>query len=159
MFGGSSGCAAIKGATKNRYTVTASDRGKYISALVTAENEAGKATVTAESEQVAFAPSKTANPGISGSPAVDKTLTASPGRWSAFPEVSTSFAWYRCSSPAVAGAEKFAGASGCVPIGGANQNSYTVKEADQGKYIAVLVKVRNSAGSSSATSKSTAKVG
>ena len=159
MFGGSSGCAAIKGATKNRYTVTASDRGKYISALVTAENVAGKATVTAESEQVAFAPSKTANPGISGSPAVDKTLTASPGRWSAFPEVSTSFAWYRCSSPAVAGAEKFAGASGCSPIGGANQSSYTVKEADQGKYIAVLVKVRNSAGSSSATSKSTAKVG
>ena len=159
MFGGSSGCAAIKGATKNRYTVTASDRGKYISALITAENVAGKATVTAESEQVAFAPSKTANPGISGSPAVDKTLTASPGRWSAFPEVSTSFAWYRCSSPAAAGAEKFAGASGCVPIGGANQSSYTVKEADEGKYIAVLVKVRNSAGSSSATSKSTAKVG
>jgi ActR/RegA family two-component response regulator len=158
-FSGSSRCTPIRGATKNRYTVTAADKDKYISVLVTAVNTAGKTTVTAESAQVAYAPTKTANPSISGSASVDKTLTATPGRWSAFPEASTSFKWYRCSSPAAAGAEKFTGASGCSPIGGASGSRYTVTEADRGKYIAVLVKASNSAGSTSATSKSTAKVG
>jgi len=158
-FSGSSRCTPIRGATKNRYTVTAADKDKYISVLVTAVNTAGKTTVTAESAQVAYAPTKTGNPSISGSASVDKTLTATPGRWSAFPEASTSFKWYRCSSPAAAGAEKFTGASGCSPIGGASDSRYTVTEADRGKYIAVLVKASNSAGSTSATSKSTSKVG
>jgi uncharacterized repeat protein (TIGR02543 family) len=158
-FSGSSRCTPIRGATKNRYTVTAADKDKYISVLVTAVNTAGKTTVTAESAQVAYAPTKTGNPSISGSASVDKTLTATPGRWSAFPEASTSFKWYRCSSPAAAGAEKFTGASGCSPIGGASDSRYTVTEADRGKYISVLVKASNSAGSTSATSKSTSKVG
>jgi uncharacterized repeat protein (TIGR02543 family) len=158
-FSGSSRCVPIKGATKSRYTVTAADKDKYLSVLVSAVNVAGTVTVTAESAQVAYAPTKTGNPSISGSAAIDKTLTAAPGRWSAFPDASTSFKWYRCSSPAAAGAEKFAGASGCVAIGGATDSRYTVKQADQGKYIAVLVKASNTAGSSSATSKTTAKVG
>jgi hypothetical protein len=157
-FGSSTGCVAIKGATKTRYTVTAADRGKHISALVTAENKAGDETVTTDSQQVSYEPTNTTDPRISGTATVGRTLEATSGGWTGFPEETISFAWYRCSSPAVAGAEKFAGASGCAPIGGADQSSYTVKEADEGKYIAVLVKARNSAGSTSATSKSTAKV-
>jgi uncharacterized repeat protein (TIGR02543 family) len=159
MFGGSARCVAIKGATKARYTVSAADKGKHISALITAENVAGKTTATAESEQVAFEPSKTGNPSISGSAVVGRTLNASPGRWSAFPEAQTSFKWFRCASPTQAGSEAFARASGCVAIGGANNSSYTVKEADKDKYLSVLVKAANSAGSSTATARSTGKVG
>ena len=47
---------------------------------------------------------------------------------------------------------------GSFPIVGTT-SKYTVTAADQGKYIAVLVKAVNSAGTTSATSKSTGKVG
>ena len=157
-FKGSTRCVAIAGANKKRYTLSAADQNKYISALVSATNAAATVTITVASQQVAFKPTKAGNPKISGSAALDKTLTASPGRWKAFPEATTSFKWYRCTNPTVAGAEKFTG-SGCVPIGGATDSKYTVTAADQGKYIAVLVKAVNSAGSTSATSKSTGKVG
>jgi uncharacterized repeat protein (TIGR02543 family) len=158
-FGGSSQCAAIKGANKTRYTVAAADRGKHIAALITAENKAGDATVTTDSEQVAYEPVRTGSPSISGSAVVGRTLNASPGSWNAFPEEQTSFKWFRCSSPTQPGSEAFARASGCVAIGGANDSSYTVKEADEGKYLSVLVKAANSAGSSTVTARSTAKVG
>jgi uncharacterized repeat protein (TIGR02543 family) len=158
-FGGSSGCAAIKGANKTRYTVAAADRGKHIAALITAENKAGDATVTTDSEQVAYEPVRTGSPSISGSAVLGRTLNASPGSWNAFPEEQTTFKWFRCSSPTQAGSESFARASGCVAIGGANDSSYTVSEADEGKYLSVLVKAANSAGSSTVTARSTAKVG
>jgi len=158
MFGGSSRCVAIKNATKSRYTVAAADKGKYISVLVTAVNVAGKTTVTAESKQITIAPTKTANPSISGAAKVNGTLTATAGRWTAFPEAQTSFKWYRCKKPAAAGSQSFARGSGCVAIGGAAQSRYTITEADLGKYLSVLVKATNSAGSISATAKSTAKV-
>ncbi len=158
-FTGSSRCVAIKGATKKRYAVTVQDKNKYISVLVSAVNAAATVTITADSQQVAFKPTKAGNPTISGSASVDKTLTASPGRWTAFPEATTSFKWYRCTNPTAAGAEKFTSASGCVAIGGVSGSKYTVTAADQGKYISVLVKAVNSAGSASATSKSTGKVG
>ncbi len=157
-FGSSSGCVAIKGATKSRYTVTAADRGKHISALVTAENKAGDETVTTDSQQVSYEPTNTTDPIISGTATVGRTLEATSGGWTGFPEETISFAWYRCSNPTVAGSESFARASGCVPIGGANDSSYTLAGADGGKHISVLVKATNSAGSNTVTARSTAEV-
>jgi hypothetical protein len=158
-FSGSSGCVAIKGANKIRYTVAAADRGKHISALITAENAAGDTTATTDSQQVAFEPVNTTDPRILGTASVGRTLEATSGGWNAFPEENISFAWYRCASPTQAGSESFARASGCAAIGGANNSSYTVKEADEGKYLSVLVRAANSAGSSTVTARSTGKVG
>jgi len=43
---------------------------------------------------------------------------------------------------------------GCVKISGATGSSYTVKPADQGKYLTVLVAAKNTEGNASATAKS-----
>jgi len=157
-FGASSGCVAIKGATKARYTLAAADRGKHISALVTAENKAGDETVTTDSQQVSFEPVNTTDPRISGTATVGRTLESTSGGWTAFPEENISFAWYRCAKPTVSGSESFARASGCAAIGGANNSSYTLSAADSGKHVSVLVRARNSAGSNTVTARSTAQV-
>jgi len=158
QFGSSSRCVAIEAATKSRYTVTAADKGKYISVLVTAVNVAGTTTITAESKQVSFAPIKTSNPSVSGTAKVGGTLTATSGSWSAYPEAQAGFKWFRCNKPVSSVGASFDRGSGCVVISGATQSRYTVTEADQGKYISVLVQATNSAGSTSATSRSTRKV-
>lgn len=63
-------------------------------------------------------------PGISGTPAVGRVLTASPGTWSGLGLPVFSYQWYR----------------GTTEIPGATASGYQVQDADAGQVLAVVVR-------------------
>jgi hypothetical protein len=76
-------------------------------------------------------------PAISGTPQVGVTLVAEGAEWDPRSGTTATWQWYRCESP---------GQGGCRAIGGATSTSYLVSEADLGKYVRVLLSVRNGDG-------------
>lgn len=76
-------------------------------------------------------------PTISGTPTVGNTLTCQSGTWTNSP-TSYSYGWFRNGSP----------------IGGANNQSYTLVGADNGAEVYCVETATNSAGSASAQSAS-----
>jgi uncharacterized repeat protein (TIGR02543 family) len=150
----SMGCKAISGATDATYTVETADKGKYLTVLVKARNTGGSASSTAKSVLIKVSPALRTSPKISGSATVGNELQSTTGTWSGIPEATTSLQWYRCTKSVPAGATSITSDMGCKAISGATRSSYTVKTADQGKYLTVLVKAKNAAGSVSATAKS-----
>jgi hypothetical protein len=94
------------------------------------------------------APSNTAPPTISGTPEVGQTLTADRGNWSGTPPINYTYRWRRCN----------AGGNNCSNIGGATDNTYTIKSNDLGNTLRVRVTASNSDGSETATSAQTAVV-
>jgi hypothetical protein len=92
-----------------------------------------------------IAPANSAPPTITGTPQVNKTLTAGAGSWSGFPAPTYGYAWYRCSGAAGAGTSLPAG---CTAISGATASTHKVVAADKTKgYLVVRVKATNSEGS------------
>lgn len=116
-----------------------------LAALVGAIATNGQAARTA-------APTNTAEPRISGTPVVGRTLTASRGTWSGSP-TSYDFQWVRC--PGSGGAPNGAD---CAVIGGATTNSYVVGGGDVAKRLRVRVTATNNDGSTTAASNPTAVV-
>jgi len=96
------------------------------------------------SARIAAAPQSTAPPTITGQAQEGKTLTASNGTWSNSP-ASFAYAWQQCDQ----------GGSGCQPISGATQKTYTVSKNDVDKTLRVQVTATNSDGSASASSQAT----
>jgi hypothetical protein len=94
------------------------------------------------------APVNTSPPTISGASQDGKTLTGSPGAWSASPSPAYSYRWQRCDSTG----------ANCVGISAATSTTYKLTHADVGNTIALLVTARNSAGTSSAVSAATAVI-
>jgi hypothetical protein len=90
------------------------------------------------------APANTAEPKISGTAQVGQTLNASNGTWSNSP-TSFAYQWRRCNAQG----------AGCANIGGADSQSYLVRNADEGDTIRVRVTAKNADGSASATSNAT----
>lgn len=154
-FSGSLNCAKIPGATKSKYTIAAADQAKYLTALVSGKNSQGVVAKSAKSVKVpGTKPTAKSSPKISGTAVAGSVLRVSSGSWSAIPEATTSQSWYRCASAVSAGATSIAGGLGCIKIGGATGSSYTVKLADEGKYLTVLVTAKNAEGNASTTAKS-----
>ena len=80
------GCAAISAATGSSYTLTASDTGHTVRAVVTATNRAGSATATSTPTQAVTAPSATQNcAGTPGSQTVNQSSLDACG----FPSMNT----------------------------------------------------------------------
>jgi hypothetical protein len=107
---------------------------------------------------VLLEPTKVENPEISGAAGLNKSLRVNKGTWLAFPTATTTIQWYRCNRATQAGAKSFSGSSGCKAIAGATKSSYRTTAADEGKYISVLVKAVNSAGTKSVTTRSSEKI-
>jgi hypothetical protein len=84
-------------------------------------------------------------------PKVGDTITTSNGTWTNNPTFT--YQWQRCGDDGVA----LAGAD-CANISDATSASYKLKSADQGKYLRVIVKATNAAGSSTKTSLVSPKV-
>ncbi len=125
--------------------MTAGDVGKSIRVEVTATNAAGtNAALSAESAAVEAGtpPSNTSKPTISGTPADNHTVTASPGSWSGDTPISYAYQWKRCNS---------SGGS-CSNLSGKTGKSYEVRSADDGHTLRVLVTATNAAGSGTALS-------
>ena len=138
-------CEDIGGATSSTYTQTGADVGKRIRVQVTATNGVepdGEAEST-PTAPVPGAPQNTEAPTISGDPGEGETLTASNGRWAAYPAPSFTHQWQRCDDDG----------ANCADITGAEDPSYILARDDVGKRIRVEVTAENDSGSSDATSQ------
>ncbi|WEK54740.1 MAG: S-layer homology domain-containing protein [Candidatus Cohnella colombiensis] len=130
--------AAIAGATGTTYTLTVADLGKHISFEVTpVANKAPTTGVAVESGRTsAVIPAEAApvasNVTVTGTAQVGETLTGSYtySDVNNDTEATSTFKWYRADD--VAGTNKTA-------IAGATGTTYTVQEADLGKFISFEV--------------------
>ena len=82
-------------------------------------------------------PGNTALPVVTGTAAVNHTLTTSTGSWNGAP-TGYSYQWQRCSSTG----------TGCVNIPGATASTYAATSADGGSYVRSTVSAGNVNGSS-----------
>jgi Concanavalin A-like lectin/glucanases superfamily len=97
----------------------------------------------------AVAPTNTALPAITGTPAVGSPLGASVGAWNGTQPIAYGYQWQRCNA---AGAQ-------CSNLTGATGAAYTPILADQGRRLKVVVKATNAGGNRNATSAASAVVG
>ena len=105
-------------------------------------------TVLVSSASAAIAPSNTAFPALSGTPAVGSTLTASPGTWSGDAPITFGYQWQRCDSPATV----------CANIAGSTSSAYVLAGLDGGGTVRVAVVGTNAAGSQIAYSAVTSAI-
>ena len=123
-------CAAITGATKSTYVLTAADATGKIVVHVTATGLGGPTSVdSAATAAIAAAPAPVPGvPTVSGTLTVGKTLTGAHGTWT---NVTTyTYAWYRCSDSA---------GNSCAAIAGATSSTYKLAVADSGNYLVLKV--------------------
>lgn len=97
--------------------------------------------------QSQYAPTNTAPPTISGTPAEGATLTAVEGTWVGTGLVFT-YQWQRCNASGAA----------CVAAPGSTGKTYTIIRSDVGQTLRVAVTARNAQGAATATSAQTAVV-
>ncbi len=148
-----SDCRRITNASDTTYVVRAGDVGFRIRSQVTARNDDGSDTATSNPTAVVQPappgrPANTAEPSISGSPAVGQQLTANRGSWSGEAPITYAFQWLRCSTAG----------DNCSEISGATDSTYVVASSDAGRTIRVRVTARNDNGARSALSNQTAVV-
>jgi len=107
-------------------------------------------TSSINAEMVPSAPSNTALPIVSGTPAAGDPLTCSNGSWTGEPELKLSAGW-PLTTPF-----SYQWLRDGAPLAGANLSSYVVQVADQGHGLACEVTATNDAGSAAARSAAVA---
>lgn len=139
------GCANIDGATSQAYLLVAADVGATIRVTVTATNSAGTLSVLSGTTAVVLAPpaapTSTVPPSLSGTAAVESTLSVGTGSWKGDQPIAYSYQWQRCTLSGV-----------CQAIVGALSPTYTPVSADSGKQLRTQVTATNSISSVSALS-------
>ena len=90
----------------------------------------------------------TTAPVLSGKAQVGSTLTTSTGAWSGTTPIAFSFAWQRCDT---------SGAN-CSAVAAADDQSYLLTSADQGKTLRAEITAANKAGSAKARTQPSAAV-
>ena len=96
----------------------------------------------AASAKSTIAPRPTAEPKISGTKEVGRTLTVSNGKWENKPTRFT-YQWYRCNNP---------GKTSCAPVPGATENKYRLGGDDAGHTFYASVTACNADGCATASS-------
>jgi hypothetical protein len=146
-----SDCQRISNAENATYVLRQADAGFRIRSQVVATNDDGSATATSNPTGVVQSarPVNTREPSISGTPVVGSRLTANRGEWVGNAPITYAFQWLRCN----------AAGDDCAEIPGAADNTYVVADADVNRTIRVRVTARNDAGSRSALSNPTGRVG
>ena len=106
------------------------------------------------SARLQAAPTNSAEPTISGSPAQGQTLTAAPGTWTpADPAPTFAYQWLRCQADGGA-----SDGTGCATIDNATTVSYVVAAGDVGSRLRVKVTATNADGQTAAVSNATVAV-
>ena len=125
-----SGCTAISGATRTTYKLTTTDYGKYLRLKVVGTNSLGSDTkYSAATAKIAgLDPVNTVAPRITGTASVGSTVTGTEGTWTGFPDPTSTYRWFRCTS---AGSASTAQPSGCTAISGATRSTYKLVAADK----------------------------
>jgi hypothetical protein len=145
------GCKDVKNATGTTYTIVQADAGHTLRFEVTAKNSDGSSTAmsnaTGEVPGKANAPAEVTPPTISGSAVVGQQLTATNGTWDGTQPISYTINWQSCNVDVTS-------CSG----NGKKGSTYTVASADVGKRLRVKVTAKNSVGSSTGLSDTTATV-
>jgi len=94
-----------------------------------------------------------------GTAKVARTLTAGKGTWTGSATIAYTYKWYRCTAASTSTTTAAPTASAkCATISGATASTYKLASADVGKYVRVLVKATNTAGSAYSLSKTSSKV-
>ena len=154
------GCTLIAGATLSTYEFVSADVGKYVLAAVTVTNELGSAKrFTVTTVLVNSGPKSVSIQAPSTGTAtlkVGSTVTANDGTWTALPDPTFSYQWYRCGSATV---KSISPQPGCTAISGATSKNYLISTADAGMYLSVSVRADNPYASDIIYSPSTTDVG
>ena len=147
-------CDTIPGADALSYTVTAADQGQYLRSVVRATNAAsppGYDMTAAGNEPSALSSVVSAAPGTLpsgpnptvtngfGTPTVGQTLNASVGAWGPGTITGAIYVWWRCNISK----------SNCTQVQSTVSPTYQLKAADASWYMAVQVRMTNSAGTAS----------
>jgi hypothetical protein len=145
-------CGSIGGATHTTYRPTSDDLGHRLVVRVRAQNSDGAATAYSDATSVVAEnpdlPRVTAAPTISGQPLLGSQLTGHDGSWTGKQPLSFSHLWQRCDTQTGV----------CNDVGGATHAHYTIGAADVGTRLRFVVTARNSAGSSTVGSPTTATI-
>jgi hypothetical protein len=125
-----SGCTTISGATRTTYKLTTTDYGKYLRLKVVGTNSLGSDTkYSAATAKIAgIDPVNTVAPRITGTASVGSTVTGTEGTWTGFPDPTSTYQWFRCTS---AGSASTAQPSNCTAISGATRSTYKLVAADK----------------------------
>ena len=147
-------CVNVAGATSPVHRLRADDVGHTMRLRVIASNKDGSAAATSRPTGVVKAaipnaPRSVSAPTISGTPAVDQTLTGETGQWEGTDPITFAFAWQRCDNQG----------NSCANISGATAKTYKVSSADSGNTLRLRVTASNTAGRTTAFSRVTSVVG
>jgi hypothetical protein len=147
-----SACSAIADVSGTSYTLTDSDAGSVLEAVVTATNDGGSSSATSAAtavigRAVPAAPASSAPPAINGDAVVGSTLSLDTGAWSDS-QAAIGIVWQRCAADGTA----------CSAIADATGTTYALTDSDVGSVLEAVVTATNAGGSTSATSAATAVV-
>ena len=148
-------CADIPGATSINYTLTPDDVGNKVRLNeIATRSENDLDTTTASSLQSGVIDpippgehpaDEHRAPSFTGTARDGQVLSGSPGTWTGTPTIGFTYQWQRCSP-------------GCSNIAGATSNKYTLKPADVGKRLRLVVTAAGPGGTELATSPQSAIV-
>lgn len=142
-------CATIPGVSGTSYTLASADSGKWIRALVTANNATGSASyLTSSTSQITMTPMASVVPSIAGSPRVGQRLTGRTGTWLGYPTPTLTYAWERCPT----NLSESGGDADCATISGAASRTYVLTQDDAGYFIRFAV--TGTTGDTAVTAKS-----
>jgi hypothetical protein len=142
-------CVDIAGATAANYKLTTADGGHVVRSTVRATNVNGASSpaASAGTPAVVDIPTTTKAPHISGRARVGKKLSGSRGSWTYAP-TSYKYQWLRCNTRG----------AGCASIGHATRATYKLTSRDARHRLRLRVTATNAAGSTVATSPTSARV-
>jgi hypothetical protein len=153
-----SNCPSIPGAITASYTLAAGDIGSRLRVQVTASNDAGSATATAnpsdlvQQSSTSGPPRNLVEPSISGTFVQGRILSASVGTWAGATPLSFAYQWVRCGADG-----GNADGSNCPSISGATTSVYTLTVDDVGSRMRIRITGTNGLGAlTTASNASTA---
>ena len=145
-----SNCSIVAGANGQSLVLGVADIGLTLRARVVRTSAGGTtgAFSAPTAPVAAAAPANVVVPQVSGSAAVGKLLSATPGTWTGTPTLDIAYQWRRCD----------AGGTSCADIDAATGATYRAAAQDEDVRLRVAVTATNATGAGAATSAATARV-